>query len=220
MPTVEELLKKFETFEKGVETMKKDFELKIESAQKDAASYKAIALQKEEDLKKFKADAEKAIEEKNKAFAETRKAENASFLEGLKKAGKISAAMEVTCVKLMESMNTETIVHTFEAKDGLKVNHTQLSLFKELLSSFGASPIFRNLTHATAPARIAAQGGEDKEKVFTTVITKAGAQNYEVDGMDLHALAVQFQEDQRKVGITVDYADALIAAEKQLKQAA
>lgn len=220
MPTVDELMKKFETMETSVANMKKDFELKIESANKDAASYKAIALQKEEDLKKFKADAEKAIEEKNKAFAEARKAENASFLESLKKSGKISPAMQETAAKLMESMNTESIVHTFEAKDGKKVNHTQLSLFKELLSSLGASPIFRNMTQVTAPERTAPGATIAEEKVFTTVKTKAGEQTYEVDGQDLHTAAIQYQADQHKIGITVDYAQALLVAEQQLKQAA
>lgn len=220
MPTIDEMVKKFETLETSVGNMKKDFELKLDSAKKDAEQWKTVATQKEEDLKKFKADAEKAIEEKNKAFAETRKAENSLFLEGLKKSGKITPAMQETATKLMESMNTEAIVHTFEAKDGRKVNHTQLSLFKELLASLGASPIFRNMTQVTEPQRNTPGAVIAEEKVFTTVKTKAGEQTYEVDGQDLHTAAIQHIADQQKVGNTVDYASALIFAEKQMKQAA
>lgn len=220
MPTIEELTKQFETLNSSVSLMKKDFDLKLESAKKDAESWKTIATQKEEDIKKFKAEADKAIEDKNKAFAESRKQETASFLENLKKAGKISPAMQETATKLMETMNTETVVHTFEAKDGKKVSHTQFSLFKELLSSLSTTPIFRSMTQSGSQTKETPAGGDASEKSFTVVKTKAGDQTYEVDGQELHAAALQYQEDQRKSGRTVDYASALIEAEKIMKQAA
>lgn len=219
MPTLEELTKQFEALNTNVSTLKKDFELKLESAKKDAEQWKSVATQKDEDLKKFKLDAEKALEEKNKANAELRKQETAVFLETLKKSGKISPAMQETAAKLMESMNSEATVYTFEAKDGKKVNHTQLSLFKELLSSLATTPIFRQMTRTGEPTR-ETPPGTASEVTFTTVKTAGGEKEYQVDGQDLHTAALQYQEDQRKTGRTISYADALIAAEQLMKQAA
>ena len=219
MPTIEELTKQFEALNTSVSTMKKDFQLQLDSAKKDADSWKSVASQKEEELKQFKEKAELALKERDKAFAESRKQENLSFLESLKKSGKISPAMEDTAAKLMESMTSDVTIHTFEAKDGKKVNHTQLSLFKELLGSLTAAPIFRQMSKTAQIQKETPGSNNGEEKTFTTVKTKAGEVTYEVDGQDLHSAAIQYQEDQRKIGRTVSYAEALIAAEKLMTQA-
>lgn len=218
--TIDELTKKFETLQTGVDVMKKDFELKLENANKDVATFKAIALKKEDELKEFKEKAELAIKEKDKAFAESRKAENLNFLETLKKDAKISPAMAETAAKLMESMTSEVVVATFDAKDGKKIQHTQLSLFKELLASLSKAPVFRSMSQATVATReIPAGTGTEGEKQFVTVKREGGENKYEVDGTELHAAALQFQEDQRKIGRATSYEDALVAAEKILQAA-
>lgn len=217
--TIEELTKDFETLTGSVSTMKKDFELKLEGAKRDAAEYKSIAEKAQEDLKTFKVDAEKAQKEKEKAFAELRANENKNFLEGLKKVGKITPALQEIASKLMESLTSEAVVHTFEGKDGKKTSHTQLSLFKELLNGFSTAPILRNMSQTPAGVR-EIPGEQAGEKTFVKVLTGGGVQSYELDGADLDSAANQYIQDQKSLGRTVSYADALIAAERLMKQAA
>src|SRR3990167_7864251 len=163
MLTLDELTKKFETLTTSVDTMKKDFELKLESAKKDAEQWKTVATQKDEDLKKFKQEAETANKEKEKAYAEKRKQEDKIFLENLKKQGKLTPASQEIATKLMESMTSETVVATFEAKDGKKITHTQLSLFKELLGSLAKSPIFSQMSRTDVAERETPDGDQEKQ---------------------------------------------------------
>ena len=217
--TVEELEKQLKSFQSDFESTKKDFALKLESATKDAEQWKSIAAQKEADLKKFQADAEKAQAEAKKTFAESRAKENRLFLDGLKKEGKISPATETLAIKLMESMTQDAVIATFEQKDGKKVEHTQMSLFKEMLSGLAKSPIFREMSRQ-ANARQSVPGEGEEKEAFADIKSAGSTKRLPLEGMETHLKALEYIEEQRKIGKTVSYEEALIQAEKLISQGA
>lgn len=216
--TVEELEKQMKSFKDDFEKTKKDFELKMESARKDAEQWKTIAADKDKELKEFKEKQTAREQEFQASQSAARLAENKSFLDALKKAGKITPAAEVLATKLMESMTQETVVHSYD-EGGKKVTHTQLSLFKEMLKTFSKSSVFTSMTHGSQPTRETPEH-EEKEENFTQVIKDGVLKTFKVDGAALDERAKSYQEEKRKNGINIDYATALIEAEKLMKQEA
>lgn len=220
MPDLE---KQFAELKEQFSTLKKDYELRLDSAKKEAESWKSTAQQKQDELKKFEADAEKATEEKNKAFAEIRITECKHFLEKLKKDGRISPALEVLAAKLMESMTSDVTVYTSETKDGKKISHSQLSLFKELLSSMAKTPVFRSMTVGGTTGVETPEDsmkGTKSAETFMKVRTGGEVKTYAVDDVDLDLMAREYIDEQAKLGRKVDYAEALVQAEKLMRQAA
>jgi len=216
--TTEELEKQLKSFQTDLDQTKKDFTIKLETATKDAEQWKSAAFKKDEELKAFKEKAEQAEKDKEKAYAEKRIEEDKHFLEALKKEGKITPAMQETATKLMESMTSETVVATFDMKDGKKVQHTQRSLFKELLKSFQKSNAYSILSRADSYSAETPEGGE--ESVEFAEIHKDGAViKAQLDDVDLDKKAKAFQEEMRKIGKDVSYSEALISISKQLKHA-
>lgn len=215
--TVEELEKQLKSFQSDFESTKKDFTIKLESAKKDAEEWKSVATKKEEELKTFKEKAEAAEKEKEKAYAESRANEDKHFLESLVKEGKITPAMQVTAQKLMESMTSETTVATFDSKDGKKIQHTQRSLFKEFLRSFQKSNAYSILSRAESFSADTPEGGDDTVE-FAEIHKDGQIVKAQLDDVDLDKQAKGYQEEMRKVGKDVSYADALIYISKRIKQ--
>ena len=216
MKTIEELSKDFESLESSVSVMKKDFELKLDSAKKDTAEWKSIAEKNAADAKKFKEDAEKAEADKKKAYQEARIKEVKSFLDKAVESARITPAARELAEKLMESMTSDAIVYTFEQKDGSKTTHTQLSLFKEFIASLKQSKVFHTLTtQHTKQAATAPLSTDDGGQVRTMAVKKDGAtQELIVDDYDLGVQAMEYQQEQRKIGRVIDYGEALIAVAK------
>lgn len=225
--TIEELEKKMKalevTFQEKIDLQAKSFQVKLDAAEKTAEQYKTVAQASEEKAKQFEEKAKKADEEKAKAFVEAKKAEIKAFFEQAKKDGKITPAMEEIAIQLAESMTSETIVATFEKGDGSKTTHTQLSLFKAFISSFGKTRMFQEHTNTSVPARQASPAGgraEDGEEQFAEVIYGGVKKPMPLEDTELHERAVAFQDSERAAGRSVGYSDALIAASKAARQAA
>lgn len=220
MKTIEELSKELEGLSSFVGVMKKDFELKLGAAKTEATEWKTVAEKKEAEAKQFKEAAEKAEQDKIKAYQESRIKEMKSFLEESVKTARITPASKVLAEKLMESMTSDATVHTFEDKDGKKTSHTQFSLFKEFVNSLAKSKVFSTLTPAvkqTAQSPIVEEG--DKEIHFQEVKKDGATQNLIVDDYEIGVKALDYQAEMLKIGRKIDYADALIAVTLQVKQA-
>lgn len=219
--TIEELTKKFESMQTEVSVMKKDYELKLDSAQKDAESWKKTAEAKQAEAKKFQEEAEKAKKEKEKAYSEARAKDVQVFLETAKSEGKITPAMQEIAVKLAESMTSEDEIATFGEKDGKKISHTQLSLFKEFVSSLPKIDKTKSLTHGQMIRKETPKSGTGQEEVQTMEAFVNGVkQTVILDDTALHFKAIELQEEYSKKGQRLDYAEALIQAEKLIRQAA
>lgn len=216
--TIEEMEKQLKSFQSDLETTKKDFQIKLDASNKTAEEWKTVAFKKEEEMKQYKEQAEKAEKDKEKAFAENLKRENKLFLENLKKEGRITPALQVLAEKLMESMTSKETIATFEEKDGKKIDHTQLSLFKQMLSSMKKAPIYSSMsrTEDQKPEIPDADG----ETHFMEVSIGGKKQSLPVDGMELHNEALKYQDEQRAKGKTISYETALIEAEKLMRVAA
>lgn len=201
------------TFEIQMDTMKKDFELKLESAQREADSWKANAQKREDEIKKYQEEATKAKKDAEEALAKSREQENKAFAERLKREGRITAAQEEQVIKLMESLISSDAVATFKEKDGSTRSHTQLSLFKQLLSSLPVRVNYSESTYGVPPAAETPEiDGGEKAAQFMEVITKnGGKQTLPVQGVEIAEAAEKYMEEKRKAGIVVSYADALIA---------
>lgn len=215
---IKELEKQFSELQGQVGLLKKDFELKLAAANGEAEQWKKIAQQKEADALKFQEDAKKAKEAEAKAFAEARAAENKAFLEKLKAEGRITPAMQDVATKLMESMTSQEIVATFDMKDGKKVSHTQFSLFKEFLSSFQKSSVLKGLTPGGGSAVEVPGDGDGTEQQFTEILQGGQKVRVPLDDTNLHMSALEYIEDQKKIGRVVGYADALIEVSKTQKK--
>lgn len=213
--TVEELEKQLKTFQSDFEATKKSFELKLDAAKKDADSWKSVAEAKDAEAKKFQAAAEAAEKEKQKALSESRAKDFRSFLENAKKEGRITPAVQEIAQRLGESMTSESVVATFEKKDGSKVQHTQLSLFMELIGALQKTSVFRSLTkdnsHVEGPA------SEKGEVVYSEAIINGERQRVILDDTDLDERTKLVMAEAAKVGRVLTYGDAMIEAEKLIR---
>lgn len=223
--TLEELQKQMQDLQKNftekLELQSKSFQVQIDAAKKDGEQWKTVAQAAEEKAREFAEQAKKAELEKAKAFAEAKKAELAAFFAQVKKEGKITPAMEEIALKLAESMTSETVVATFEKSDGSKTTHTQLSLFKAFISALGKTRVFTEQTpgagarSAGTPRAVA--GANAGEEGFAKVIFGGTLKELPLADGDLHARAVQFQDEARAAGRTMSYEAALIEASKEEK---
>lgn len=222
--TLEELQKQFTAFqaqtESKLELQKKDFELKLDAAKKDAEQYKQIAETNAATAKAFEEKAKAAEAEKAKAFAEAKKAEVKGYFESCVKAGSLTPAMRDIAVNLSESMTSETVVAKFEQKDGSSVSHTQFSLFKLFVSMIGKAKGFsiRETTPAADTKKVLPVNGDEAgHESFTEVIHGGVKKTLPTQDVDLAARAFQYQEDQAKLGSKVSYETALIHVSKEMK---
>lgn len=210
-------------FRSEIDSTKKDFELKIQSADKNAKEYKELAEKREEELRQFKEQFEKDKVEKDKLFKEARENDVKEFVHSLKKNERILPAHEPMVIKLMESMTSESMIMSFKEKDGSERKHSQLSLFKLLLSSLVKGSNFKQFTptspqHAETPDNNASTEGLEAE-TFMDVLTEGTVKRMKVDEADLAAKAYEYQAEQTKRGITVSYEDALIALSPKVVKA-
>ena len=214
--TLQELEKSFGELQSSISVLKKDFDLKLDAANKNAESWKAAAEQKQAELVKYQEDVKKANEDRDKALSEARVSEIKSFVEASVKEGKISPAAKDIVEKLMQSMTGDANIATFEQKDGKKVQHTQLSLFKEFIATMAKSPIFRQMSRSGEVQKSATPAGSEEQQ-FTEVISGGQKKILPADGQDLHLKAIELQEESRKIGKTLSYEDALIQASIAVK---
>lgn len=210
-PTEIELLQsQFKELTSSVSTMKKDFELKLETAQKDAKEYKDLAYKREDELRKYKEESEKAAREKEAALAVAQATDIAQFVESKVKAGIIAPARKEAVTAFMKSLTSDTNVIEFSEKDGSKRSHSQLSLFKDLISSMKpVVPMNHEFTVQPGIVEEVEENGESIEK-FMEVIEEGVKKKFPIKEEDLHNKAVDYQEQQRKLGFNVEYYDALI----------
>lgn len=224
--TLEELQKQMEglkkTFDEKLDLQVKSFQVQLDGEKKQVEQWKTVAQAKEEEARVFAEKAKKADEEKAKAFAEAKKAEMKAFFEQAKKEGRITPALEEIAVKLAESMTSETVIATFEKNDGSKTTHTQMSLFKAFISGLGKTTMFREQSRTpqgVAPATPGSANGGDGAVEFAEVIYGGIKKQLPMDGNDLHARAVQFQDAERTAGRSTSYEQALIEVSKQDRMA-
>lgn len=215
--TIAELAQQLKTFQSDLDQTKKDFELKLNAAKTEAESWKKVAETKEAESKTFKEKAEAAEKEKTKAFAENRKNEDKTFLEGLKKEGRITPAMQEVAEKLMESMTSEDVIATFDMKDGKKVQHTQRSLFMDFVKSFRKSNAYTILSRSPEYTPETPDGTQGE--VTIAEIHKDGQKVMaRLDDVDLDRQAKAYQEEMRKIGVAVEYSEALITISKKISK--
>lgn len=219
--TIAELEKKFSDLTTNVDTMKKDFELKLDAQKKETDSWKTVAENKQKELLSFQETAEKAQKDRDKAYAEARATEIKNFVADLKKSGRLTPAIEEMVLKLMESMTIDTTVISFSQKDGKTVSHSQLSLFKEIFSALPAGNHLRSFSKVgevspTLPSQVRTTGSDSAE--YTEIHRGGEIVRVPVDDGDLHAKALKFIEDQKGLGRVFSYGDALIEVSKAEKR--
>lgn len=212
--TIEELEKLFTETQTQVSVMKKDFELKLDSANKTAKEYQELATAREEDLRKYKQEKE-ATELKHKQdLAKSRETEISEFVEAQCKAGKIIPAFKERLTAFMKSLTSESEVMKFTEADGSTRTHTQISLFKELLSKIlkPVMPLEEELSTHEQFSETTEEGEDASKKTHFTEINVGGEKKrVQVDEVDIAAKAYKFQDEQKKLGRDVTYEDALIA---------
>ena len=209
---IKEMEKKFSDLSVQVDTMRKDFELKLDTAQKEAQTWKANAEKRENELKEFREQAEKAKQEADVARVKVRSQEIRMFAGRIKSEGKIAPAHEDMVVKIMESMTSDAVIMTSKSQDGSMIAHTQFSLFMQLLEKLPKMPVYGELTYGGLPHSDIPNGDEPAAEQFMEVLTKnGGRQKLPVRGADVHQAAEKHMEEMRVKGIVVSYADALLA---------
>ena len=213
MPNELETLKKqFEDISKGFETFKKDTNLKLDSAQKDAKQYKEVAEKREEENRLLKESNEKTQKETARQLAESRQAEISEFVDGQVKAGKIQPAIRESVIAFMKSLTSEAVIE-FTEKNGDITKKSQLSLFKHIFSKAKAVPL-GEMTPATFSDETVNEDGEpaEEEPKFMAVLEEGVVRSLPMEGMELDAKAKAYQESQMKLTkVKVSYYDALIA---------
>lgn len=214
--TIEELQKQFETLTGSVDVMKKEFTVKIDAANKNAEEWKKVAESSAAEVKKLQEEAKKAEEGRVKALSEARKAEVKAFIEAAKKDGRITPAQEELIVKLAESLTSENVVATFEDKDGKKIQHTQISLFKEILGALPKAGRMRQLTPSGTGAPAAPGEGEGAAET-ATMFVDGKRQTVILDDTALDAETKKVIAEYRERKENISYGEAMIIAEKRLR---
>lgn len=203
------------------EAIRKDFTLQLDTAKRDADSWKATAQKREQEIAQFKELAEKEKANSEKLAKESRKREISEFVDSAKKAGKIVPAQEEIVTKLMESLTSEDEVAKFKEKDGSTKNHTQFSLFKAFINSLNKRKEFSELTETpagmsyTSPDNFSEEDDSMNElpKHFTEYAERSRTKGTSVtfEGANIAAKAEEYITSMKAKGITVGYADALVA---------
>lgn len=214
--TDQEITAKFKTYEDQIGGIKKDFEVKLEAEKAESKQWKETAEKNAVALKEFEAKAKKSEEDRTKALAEARKTEIKTFVDTMKKGGQIIPAQEEALTKLMESMTSETTVHTFEAKDGSKTAHTQYSLMKQFITSLPKHNAFVSMTPANGAVRVVPGAGEG-EQHFTDIKRGGVIVTAQVDDYDMDQEAKKFIDSQAQIGRKVSYEDALVEISRRQK---
>ena len=156
-------------------------------------------------------------EKSDKAAAEAREKaaekEVSEFVESQVKAGRVLPAIKDKFISFMKSLTSNGAVLEFTEKNGAKVSHSQLSLFKEIIAKLKpVVPVSQEYTQSSGREEELPEGTEDAGvEQFMEVRSKGRIENLPVEGADLAAKAFQFQEEQAKLGRKIDYAEALIA---------
>lgn len=218
---VKELEQKFKDLSTQVDTMRKDYDLKLESATKDATQYKELAFKREEELRVFREKSEREKFEAEQRAKEAKKQEIKAFSEALVKEGRITPAQKELVGPLMESMTSDAEIHKFTEKDGAVKSHTQLSLFKAFLASLKKVMSFGEFT-PSGKAEIVTPDhvGDESVQQFMDVKTEGSVKRMPVEDTDLAAKAFQYIEEQSKIGRRIDYYQALIELTPKTKVSA
>lgn len=224
MPSVEEQLQqltaKFTTLETNFEVEKKQNTLKLEAIEKDRNTWKATAEKNAEELVKFQADAEKARKDAAEASLKAKRAEITSFVSDLKKAGRVTPAIENMVTRLMESLTSDATVIKFEEAGGKKVEHTLYTLFKEIMQNLPKGSHALSFTRREQATKEAPKAGAEGEGRQVKIHREGQEITVETQGDDLHEAALQYIEEQKALGRAVSYTDALVAAEKFIQSEA
>ncbi len=208
----EELEKMFGELAEKQEKSEKEFQLKLDSAEKNAKQYKEIAEKTEEQLRTFKQESEKAAKEQKEALAKKAESEISEFVESQVKAGRILPAFKEKFTAFMKSLTSEQTVLEFTEKNGSKLSHTQISLFKELITKMKpVVPVESELSIYENSEQEQPEGTEEKVETFAEVLDKGQMKRLPIAGQDLAAKASQFVEAQAKLGRVISYGEALIA---------
>lgn len=208
---IKELEKKFSDLSATVDVMRKDYDLKLDTAQKETASWKENAQKREDEIRILREKTEKAEKDAKEASQKARASEIKAFASELKKNGKITPAQEEMIIKLMESMTSDAAIMTYKEKDGSDRTHNQLSLFKAILQGIKTQVVYGEMTHAGAYSPSAPDSDQETEQ-FQEVITKGGGRTMlPKSEQALADAAEKYMEDQRVRGIVVSYGDALLA---------
>jgi hypothetical protein len=219
---VKELESKFKDMSGQIDTMRKDFELKLDSATKDATQYKELAFKREEELRQVKEKAERDKFEQEQRSKEARKNDIKTFSEALVKDGKLTPAQKEIVVPLMESMTSDSEIHKFIEKDGSVKSHTQLSLLKAFLGTLKKSVSYGEFS-PSGTAKIYTPDNavdDDSKQTFMDVKKEGSVIRMAVDEADLAAKAYQHIEEQAKAGRRIDYYQALVELSPKQKVSA
>ena len=213
--TVEELEKMFTETQSKVDLMKKDFELKLESANRDVKQFEELAKSREEELRKFKEQVTKAEKDKAEAVARSREADVKEYVESLVKAEMITPAQKDQVSEFMKSLDFEKEIASFSEKDGSKKSHNQTSLFKEIVSKISGGKkkvkLQDEIAISSASETEEIDGTSHEGKNFMKVRSEGVVRNIPVADEVYHIKALEYIEDQRKIGKMVSYGDAMIA---------
>lgn len=242
--TVEELEKMFSETQNQVSLMKKDFELKLESAEKAVNEYKEIAAKREDELRKFREESEKTERERKIALAQAREREVASYADQLVKEGKIVFAQKGKLISFLNFLDSEKEVAVFtDEKDGSKRSHTQLSLFKEFFATIKAvHPTNRQeFSKGEKPMVVLPTDGKNADEnatAFTEDMLPSNIRNFKEEegqhfvevkdkgekvkvypalGVDFAAKIYEYQQKYREShgGKEISYGDAMIVVSRQ-----
>lgn len=207
-----EVENKIKEFQSQLDTMKKDYELKLGSAQKDAIEWKENAEKREEDLRKFKEQSEKEKRDQAEKAKEFHKQEVKIFMETLVRDAKITPAQKMLLDPLMDSMSLDGEIAKFSEKDGSTKSYSQIALLKVFLSSLKKSVPYGEISsaghiYASTPDNTDGDGGA---QTFMDVRTEGTIQHLPVDDAELASKAFSYIEEQAKAGRKINYAQALI----------
>lgn len=216
--TPEQLETMFSDLSTQFSTAKKDFELKLESANKTATEFKELAQKREEELRKFKQEEATREEDRKVKAAAAYKAEIQEFIEAQVKAGRILPAFKEKFTAFMTSLTSESNVMEFKESDGSKRSHTQISLFKELITKMkSVVPVNSEMTDAGEMGADTPDGTEKPVEQYAEVHDKGQLKKLPIAGVELAAKAYEYIEAQGKIGKKVSYEEALIFIEKKMR---
>jgi hypothetical protein len=212
----EELEKMFSEQQNQITSMKKDFELKLESANKNAKEWEEQARTREEDLRKFQEESKKREAEQKEAAAKSSAAEISSFVEAQVKAGRIIPALKEKFVAFMKSLTSEGAVLEFTEANGAKLSHSQISLFKEIISKLKpVVPVAQEYSiSGKQTEELPGEAEEPQEQQFMQIRHEGVQKSVPVDDADLASKCYKYMEDNK-----CDYGTALIALSSRNKVA-
>lgn len=217
----EELEKMFSELEERQAKSEKEHKQQLEMAQRDVKQFKEIADKNAEELRKFKLEAEEREKKITEAAAKARETEIAEFVESQVKAGRVLPAFKEKLTAFMKSLTSESTVLEFTEKDGSKRSHTQVSLFKELLTKI-LKPVMpvdgQEFSVAGESEEEEIDGTQQPVQKFAEIIVGGEKKKLPVEGADEAARAYEYQAAQKKLGREVSYEDALIFVYREKKK--